>query len=122
MKSPTLAALILLVSALPAAAQARLQLRWEAKEKAPEGEGAVRMIFTLRNQDTKPVPAAGWALYFNSLGGMKAASFKGGVALEHLTGDLYRLVPAAGFEGIAPGKSREVEYVGELMNMSSAIP
>jgi hexosaminidase len=120
MKSPALAAVILLTSVLPAAAQARLQLRWEAKEKAPEGEGAVRMILTLTNQDTKPLPATGWALYFNSLGGMKAASFKGGLAPEHLTGDLYRLVPTAGFDGIAPGKTREIEYVAELMNMSSA--
>lgn len=120
MRSPVLAVAILFVSVLPAAAQARLQLRWEAKEKASEGDGAARILFTIGNHDTKALPATGWALYFNSLEGMKPGSLKGGLAAEHLTGDLYRLVPAAGFEGIAPGKTLQLEYVAELMNMSSA--
>ena len=54
----------------PASAQTALQLRWELKAdvfRGPTDEGAARQAFTLTNRDTKPLPARGWAIYFNEL-------------------------------------------------------
>jgi hexosaminidase len=119
MKRASLTVAVLLAGAFPAAAQTRLQLRWEAKEKVAQGPG-YRVALTLTNHDTEPLPPAGWALYFNALDEVEPGSVNGGLAVERLAGDLARLVPAPGFAGLAPGKTLELEYVTDLMNMSSA--
>jgi hexosaminidase len=119
MRRAALSLAILVAGALPAAAQTKLQLRWEAREKAVGGPG-YRVALTITNQDTRALPATGWALYFNALGEVAPGSLKGGLAVEHIAGDLARLVPAPGFDGLAPGKTLELEYVTDLMNMSSA--
>jgi hexosaminidase len=119
MRSLALTLGILLAGAFAASAQTKLQLRWEAKEKVAQGPG-YRIALTLTNQDTKALPPAGWALYFNALDDVQPGSVKGGLAVERITGDLARLVPAPGFAGLAPGETLELEYVSDLMNMSSA--
>ena len=64
-----LAVVLVALAASPVAAQTSLQLRWELKEDVFRGadEGASRVAFTLTNRDTKPLPARGWAIYFNAL-------------------------------------------------------
>jgi hexosaminidase len=107
------------------AAPPALELRWELKEdvfRGPEDGGAARVAFTLTNRDTTPLPARGWAIYFSALHVPREGSARGGAAIENVTGDLWRLAPAAGFSELAPGRSVEIEYLTHLLTNNSFAP
>ena len=73
-----------------ASAQTALQLRWELKGdvfRGPTDDGAAKPAFTLTNRDAKPLPARGWAIYFNALHEPLPGTVQGGVAIERVTGD-----------------------------------
>ncbi|HEX9185450.1 MAG TPA: family 20 glycosylhydrolase, partial [Vicinamibacteria bacterium] len=122
-----LIALSLALAGSPAVADAppALELRWELKEdvfRGPEDGGAARVAFTLTNRDTKPLPARGWAIYFSALHVPREGSARGGAAIVNVTGDLWRLAPAAGFPELAPGRSVEIEYLTHLLTNNSLAP
>jgi len=108
--------------AQPAAGSA-LQLRWQLKEDLfDEAHGASRVAFSLTNRGTQPLPASGWAIYFNALHDAQRDSVAAGFRIEEVTGTLQRLVPAAGFSGLAPGRSVEIEYRTSLLTNRSFAP
>jgi hexosaminidase len=118
-----LPALLLAVTASTAAAQTALQLRWElAGDSVTSDGGTSRAAFTLTNRDTKSLAPAGWAIYFNALHGSYPGSVGGGFTIEDLTGDLHRLVPGAGFGGLAPGATIRIPYVTDLLLNRSFVP
>ena len=109
----TIAAVFLLVACcvLPARAQSALQLQWELKGDEfadARDRGASRAVFTLRNNGTTPLPARGWAIYFNALLPRTPGSEKGGIVIEQVIGELFRMVPDASFKGLASGQLLEV--------------
>jgi len=94
---PVLTALLLALTARTGAAQSVLQLRWELERDVFQGaSGLSRAAFTLTNRDVKPLPPSGWAIYFSALHAPQPGSVEGGFTSEDLTGDLHRLMPAAG--------------------------
>ena len=107
-------------TAVPGAARAsgvadaaRLQMRWELVRneytpQLPQGRAQARMILT--NRDSRPLPARGWSLYFNSMDGVVTGPATGKVVLEQVAGNLYRMRPQAGFAGLAPGQTLTVDY------------
>ena len=123
---PTVAAAFLLVACcvLPAQAQSALQLQWELKGDEfadARDRGASRAVFTLTNNGTTPLPARGWAIYFNALLPRTPGSEKGGIVIEQVIGELFRMVPDASFKGLAPGQSAQFEYMtGPIGNVSQA--
>jgi hexosaminidase len=83
--------------------------------------GASRAVFTLTNNGTTPLPARGWAIYFNALLPRTPGSEKGGIVIEQVIGELFRMVPDASFKGLAPGQSAQFEYMtGPIGNVSQA--
>ena len=122
----TIAAVFLLVACcvLPARAQSALQLQWELKGDEfadARDRGASRAVFTLTNNGTTPLPARGWAIYFNALLPRTPGSEKGGMVIEQVIGELFRMVPDASFKGLAPGQSAQFEYMtGPIGNVSQA--
>src|SRR5688572_26151707 len=92
-----LTAVALAVTASSASAQTAIQLRWEHV-----GDTAA---FTLTNRDPKALAPSGWAIYYSALHGAGPGTVGVGFTIEHVIGDLRRLVPAAGggFAGLAPG-------------------
>src|ERR1051325_11079647 len=65
---PTLIALLCACTATTAAAQSKLQLRWELLRDTTAGDRSGSWAqFTLTNHDTKPLPRTGWAIYFSAL-------------------------------------------------------
>ncbi len=113
---PVVPALLLALTASSAAAQTALQLRWELEEDVFHGTpGLSRAAFTLTNRDAKPLGPTGWAIYFNALHQPQAGSVESGFAVETVTGELHRLVPGAGFAGLAPGASVRIQYLTELL-------
>src|SRR5437870_3982242 len=120
---PTLPALLLALTASTGAAQTTLQLRWELLgDSIANDRGASRAAFTLTNRGAKPLPSGGWALYFSALHSPQPGSVGGGFSSEDLAGDLHRLVPAAGFAGLAPGASVRIPYLTDLLLNRSFVP
>ena len=117
-----LPALVLALVSRSTVAQAPLQLRWELEKDVFRGDSSgSQAVFTLTNRDTKPLAATGWAIYFSALHGAQGGrSSDGAFAIEDVTGDLHRLMPGAGFAGLAPGASVRIPYVtwGFLLNQS----
>src|ERR1043166_2816435 len=106
--------LLLASTASTAGAQTALQLRWELV-------GDSNASFTLTNRDTKPLPASGWAIYFSALHSADSGSVGAGFAIQDVMADLHRIVPGAGFAGLAPGATIKIPYVTQpLLNRSFA--
>jgi hexosaminidase len=119
-----LPALLLALTASPAAAQTALKVRWGlVEDEFPQGGwGLSRVAFTLTNDDTKPLPSTGWAIYYNALHEPRKGSVGPGFSIEEVTGGLQRLVPGPGFAGLAPGASVRIEYVTWLLTNLSFAP
>ena len=118
MRNRLLAALSPLFLALTpnaGAAQTALQLRWEL---TPDSQAT----FTLTNHDTKPLPASGWAIYFSALHSADSGSVGAGFAIQEVLGDLHRIVPGAGFAGLAPGATVKIPYVTQPLRNRSFVP
>lgn len=97
----------------PAPAAAQVQLRWQLVRnvfapEAPQGRSLAR--FTLTNLSPAPLPAQGWSLYFNIVDGTVQGPLPGGLVAEQVAGQLYRIRPGAGFAGLAPGATLDIDY------------
>ncbi|MGO4380952.1 family 20 glycosylhydrolase [Pseudoduganella sp. RAF53_2] len=100
-----------------------LHLRWELlrNEVPPQGPGRALARLTI-SSDKLSLPTSGWALYFNVMDGLAPQSLGNGLALEQVSGQLFRLRPVAGFAGLAPGASVAADflYPGPLTNTVKA--
>ncbi len=116
-----LPAFLLALLSGPTSAQTAVQLRWQLDKDVFRGDSSgSSAAFTLTNRGTRPLAASGWAIYFSALHGAQPGSVAGGFTIEDVTGDLHRLVPGAGFAGLAPGASIRIPYTtwGFLLNQS----
>jgi hexosaminidase len=108
-------------SATPPAAL--LQLRWElVGDSLTSDGGSSRVLFTLTNRDTKPLPKSGWAIYFSALHSAQPGSVGGGCDIQDVMADLHRIVPGPVFAGLAPGASIKIPYVTDLLTNRSFAP
>ena len=115
--------LLLALATRAGAAQAALQIRWElVGDSIANGHGASRAAFTLTNRGTQALAPTGWAIYYSALHGAQAGTIGSGFTIEDLTGDLHRLVPAAGFAGLAPAASVRIPYLTHLLLNRSFAP
>jgi hexosaminidase len=120
-----LPALLLAFAAGTVAAQTTpaIQLRWElTRDSVASDFAASRAAFTLTNRGARPLPATGWAIYFSALHSAQPGSVGGGFVIEDVMADLHRLVPAAGFAGLARGASVRIPYLTDLLINRSFVP
>src|SRR3954468_8094852 len=92
---------------------AQIRLRWELVRtvftpEAPGGGTQARLILT--NLSQQPLPAQGWALYFNVMDGVAAGPLEGHLLLEQVAGNLFRIRPAPGFAGVPAGQTLNIAY------------
>lgn len=95
-------------------AAAPLRMQWAIAPRASAAgadQAGSRALVTLTNAGTAPLPAQGWALYFNCLAGVHTGPLASHLELEQLVGTWYRLRPVAGFGGLDAGRSVEFEVV-----------
>src|ERR1051326_1813362 len=112
---PTLIALLCACTATTAAAQSKLQLRWELLRDTTAGDRSGSWAqFTLTNHDTKPLPRTGWAIYFSALHSALLDS-NAAFLFQDVMADLHRLAPGPRFAGLAPGASGQVPYLTHLL-------
>ncbi|KQV58075.1 family 20 glycosylhydrolase [Duganella sp. Root336D2] len=101
-------ALLLALSAAQAAPRyasgQHLQVRWEQQDGGRGGQ------LEVTNRDRHSLPARGWSIYFNCTECAVAGPLAGKLALDDLGGTLYRLRPAPGFGGLAPGQALNAAY------------
>ena len=96
----------------PSFKAAELALKWELIQNQYDGKSQALALLRIHNKGKKKVPATGWALYFNSVRSYKDEYTRpAGWSVEELGGDWFRIVPAAGFAGLAPGDSCELPLV-----------
>ncbi|NGZ85511.1 family 20 glycosylhydrolase [Duganella sp. SAP-35] len=91
----------------------KLRLRWELQRnlftaQTPNGRAQTRLI--LSNGDNRPLPAQGWALYFNCMDGVESGALPSKLVMEQVAGSLFRLRPGPDFAGLAPGQTLDIEY------------
>jgi hexosaminidase len=89
---------------------AHLGIRWGLVSNHFDGD-TFRAALTITNRGDARLPPTGWVIYFNSCRKPLPESVTGGVTIEHVNGDLFRLRPGAHFGNLAPGVSREIGYV-----------
>ncbi|MGW8393149.1 family 20 glycosylhydrolase [Pseudoduganella sp. HUAS MS19] len=101
-------ALLLTLSTARAAPQyasgERLQVRWEQQDAGQAGR------LGIANLDRNPLPPQGWSIYFNCVECTDPGPLAGKLTIDGLGGTLYRLRPAPGFAGLAPGQSLDAVY------------
>jgi hexosaminidase len=86
-----------------------LALEWEFIGNNHQ-EGNSSALFTLINTGTQKLGNSGWALYFNQMGsGVIQESVTGKVQIEHVNGDLVRIIPTSEFT-LNPGEAVNISY------------
>src|ERR1051326_2360505 len=119
---PTLIALLCACTATTAAAQSKLQLRWELLRDTTAGDRSGSWAqFTLTNHDTKPLPRTGWAIYFSALHSALLDSHSPSL-FQDVMADLHRLVPGPRFAGLARGASVKFPYLTDMLRNRSFGP
>jgi hexosaminidase len=76
------------------------------------GEGRFTSELTLTNHGAAALPQSDWALYFNA-SALPKAEAGSGIAIEHIDGDLVRLLPTADFVPLGPGETRQFGLIGD---------
>jgi hexosaminidase len=73
-------------------------------------QGYYSAAFVLENKGDTTLSDMGWALYFNQQGlGVINESVTGNVKIEHINGDLLKIIPLEGFR-LEPRESVEISY------------
>ncbi len=89
-----------------------VEVRYEVIANGWQGQRQYKAAFTLINHGAAMLPDTGWSLWFNQgYRRLVADSTTGGVRIERLSGDWYRLSPKKGFR-LPPDSSVVVTMVG----------
>lgn len=100
----------------------KLKITWELTgNNNPDVRHSLSAL-TLTNTGQQPLPATGWSLYFHSSPSFKPKDANAPVKVEHVNGDLLRLVPTKSFKSIPAGGSQRIEFVsgGQVINAADA--
>ncbi|MCC7466134.1 MAG: carbohydate-binding domain-containing protein [Saprospiraceae bacterium] len=100
-----------------------LRIFWQLSTNQCEKPGQHLARFTLLNDHRQSsLPVNGWTIYYNATREVLRVWPGSGLIAERIHGDLFRLYPGPEFQGLAPGKSIQMEYVGGawVFNISDA--
>jgi len=104
----------------PPPAGGDLASRWALL--ANGADGVFRSEWTLINNGGTALPGEGWQIFFNFARSVKPESVAGGVKIEQVNGDFYRMSPLPGLDAVAPGETLTVSFdtEGAAINISDA--
>jgi hexosaminidase len=117
MRVKIIAALLLAAGALSAApssavsSSAPASMQWEIlrNEAGPQGE-RTKARLSLSMPAGQVLPAQGWSIYFNCMDGIVTGPLNGNLVMESVSGGLFRVRPAPGFQGVAAGRALKVDF------------
>ncbi len=97
-----------------------LKISWEVLENNYQNEKKFLSEFTIVNKTKVEFPKTGWVLYYNY--GRTVISATGGVEINHINGDFFKMTPTAQFAGIKPGDSLKIQVISSFwaINYSDA--
>ncbi|MBY5921826.1 family 20 glycosylhydrolase [Ferrimonas balearica] len=85
-----------------------------------KGDGSCyRAEIVLQTGET-PLPASGWELRFSQVSYVQGST--GPLAIEHINGDLHRMVPQEAFAGVGPQQTQVVPYTANFWSVSNSDP
>jgi hexosaminidase len=103
----------------PASSTGKLTYKMEVGRST--SDAPLRSVVALTNASKEPLPATGWAIYFNN--------FKKLVKEENpdfdiadLNGGFYRITPTSGFKPLAPGATVRIKITAEDFRNQSDLP
>src|SRR5689334_19962467 len=70
-----------------------LSVSWRVIENHHDDKSQFLSALTLANTGKSTFPSSGWTLYFNFVRNILPGSVTGGVAIDRVNGDLFRLRP-----------------------------
>lgn len=96
-----------------------LQVSWQLVDNNYQDNSQFLSTLTITNTGNSAIPPSGWSIYMNNLSGKDQT---GNFELEHINGDLFRLIPTSSFDGLASGESMELDILsgGSALNISGA--
>jgi hexosaminidase len=86
-----------------------IDIEWELTSNF-KPDNQLSATITLINEGADPLPANGWALYFNSLRIPNLDSFPDEFSVSHINGYFFKLEPTEQFTGLAFGERFEIPY------------
>ncbi|WP_228098416.1 family 20 glycosylhydrolase [Chitinilyticum piscinae] len=98
-------------------AGSHLQFTWQCLENGHNGDNFLAEL-KLTNLSEQALAGEGWTIYFNTCRKIKPETVTGGVEIEQVNGDLWRMKPAAGFGKLASGETRLIAYEGMFWTIS----
>jgi hexosaminidase len=97
---------------IPLLSQVDIHATWQQMEPLPclqdEAQG-LHLQLRLENRGQRPLPAAGWSLFFSCAHGLKAMAGSP-FTLENLGGDFQRVRPGVSFKATAPGQATVLDF------------
>lgn len=87
----------------------RLFLEWEVVENSYRGNAAFLSALSFKNTGGKPFPK-GWSMYFNFARTI-TENLSSEVRIEHINGDLYRIVPSEAYREIPRDRTLRIEFI-----------
>lgn len=99
-----------------------LRINWGLKENKFQNKRQYLSSFTFTNQGKTVFPSKGWTIYFNYIRDIEPASVSGGVKIEPVNGDIFRIVPTADFRELKQNQSVSIDFVSSelFVNVSDA--
>ncbi len=109
-------------AAAPATAPT-LSLRWEVlrsvfPEQRPDGRSL--SAFTLTNRGSEPLPAQGWAIYFNCVAGVELSGVGGPFLMEKMPGTWFRFRPTQAAASLGPQQSVQLTFLHPEVMLKTA--
>jgi hexosaminidase len=105
-----LACALVALPARAAVAAAPVRLVWQAladpaATAASADEAPTHAHLEIGNTGATPLPGSGWSIWFTCMAGVQEGPAGDSMIVARAVGTLYRLRPAPGFAGLAPGAS-----------------
>ena len=90
-----------------------MEIEWKLNSNF-EPNNKLSATLTLINNGEEPLPADGWALYFNSLRILDTESFPPEFTVSHINGYFFKLEPTDQFAPLDPGESMDIDYLARF--------
>lgn len=104
---------------------AQADLKFGVVDNFHNNDGGYIGKIQLKNTSKVALPKgeSNWQLYFHSIRKVKTSEVKG-IAIEHVNGDLHRLVPTKAFTGLAVGETLALKYeaAAYIVSYSDVMP
>lgn len=98
-------------------AGSHLQFTWQCLGNGHNGDNFLAEL-KLTNLADLDLAGKGWTIYFNTCRKIKPETVTGGVAIEQVNGDLWRMLPTADFGRLGSGDTRLIAYEGMFWTIS----